>query len=119
MSDNHSYYQTLTTYAKDKGFQFTVGNPGYNIGIASAQDVDTLNVHENSTLPDLSNFSNWSEYPPGKISMISYSISSYPSSFVSDSEPVFGWIFITNNSLPNPYNAYPAYFSQLVEQLGN
>lgn len=119
MSDNHSYYQTLTAYAKDKGFQYTVGNPGDNIGVASANDVDTLNVFENSSLPTLSDFSNWSDYPTGKISMISYNIATYPSSFVTDSKSVFGWIFITNATLPNPYDVYPSYFTQLVDQLGN
>lgn len=93
----------------------SAGNPGENIGPESAKDVDTLNVFENSYLPDLADFKNC---PPGKISMLSYNIPALPTAFISKSRSVFGWIFITQDTLPNPWDTYPDYFSQLVDQLG-
>ena len=119
MGVNHPYYRGLTTYAKNEGIKFTIGNPGTNVGTSCACDVDTINVFENSSLPNLPDYAKWSQegYTPDSISMMSYAITTLPTSFITQTKTVFGWIYITNDNLPNPWDTFPSYFQALVKQI--
>lgn len=121
MGVNHPYYQALTAYAKSNGLQFTIGNPGTDIGIAAGQDVDTIIVFENGYLPTIANFQEWAAagYAPTKIGMISYDVPSLNCSFIPKSKGTFGWIYITDALLPNPYDVYPSYYQEVIDQIAN
>lgn len=121
MGLNHTYYSQLTAFAKQNGISYVVGNPGSNIDVSAANDVDTLNIFENSSLPDLSNFSNWqaANVPRTKLGFISYNIPQLPSSAITQDNSLFGWMYITNNvgANGNPYDTLPGYFQNLVQAL--
>ena len=119
MAVKHSYYQNITTYSKNIGFQMVVGNPGTNISETSAADVDVVNIFENSFLPiPLSQFQNWYNVsPPSNLSLISYNIATLPTAFIQSAETNFGWIFITDQTGVDPYEAYPSYFNSFIQLL--
>lgn len=119
MSVNHSYYQSITSYAKGLGIQMVVGNPGTNISPTAGNDVDVVNIFENNYLPNpLSQFQNWYNiYPPSSLSLISYNIPTLPVSFITQAAQHFGWIFITDINHTDPYDAYPTYFNAFIQLL--
>lgn len=119
MSVNHSYYSSITAYAKGLGIQMVEGNPGTNINASAGNDVDITNIFENNFLPSpLSQFSNWySIYPPSNLSLICYNIPTLPTSFITQASQYFGWLFITDITGANPYDAYPTYFNSFIQQL--
>jgi hypothetical protein len=116
---NHTYYSSVTAYAKGLGFQMVMGNPGTNINQSAGNDVDITNIFENSYLPlPLSQFSNWYNiYPPAALSVISYNSPTLPTSFITSAAQYFGWIFVTDQTGSDPYDAYPSYFSSFIQFL--
>ena len=70
-------------------------------------------------LPDLNDFQNWyNAYPPSKISLLCYEISTLPTSFITNAAQYFSWIFITDDgSDGNPWDEYPSYFDDFVDLL--
>jgi hypothetical protein len=119
MALNHPYYSSLTSYAKTLGIFVVEGNPGDNIDPSAGNDVDIVNIWENSFLPiPITQFSNWyTVWPPSKLSLISYDISSLPTSFIEQAAQFFGWIFITDQDGDDPYAAYPSYFTSFIQLL--
>jgi Spherulation-specific family 4 len=121
MGLNHPYYTSVTAYAKGLGIQYVVGNPGENIDISAGNDVDTVTVFEDSSLPTLSQFKNWyTAYPPSKIALLSYSISALPTSFVTQAGVDFAWIYITDDGADgNPWDELSTYFLNFVGLLNS
>lgn len=119
MAVNHTYYSSVTAYAKGLGFQQVVGNPGTNINQSAGADVDIVNIFENNYLPSpISQFSNWyNVYPPADLSLLAYDISPLPTSFITQAAQYFGWIFVTDCNDADPYDAYPTYFNSFIQLL--
>ncbi len=119
MAVKHTYYQTITDYAKSLGIQMVEGNPGTNINPTAGADVDIVNIFENNFVPSpLSQFSNWyNVYPPTKLSIICYNVPTLPTTFIMQAAAYFGWIFVTDNNNADPYDAYPTYFSSFIQLL--
>jgi hypothetical protein len=115
-----SYYATLTNYAKSKGFSFTVGNPGTSsVSPTYLNSVDTVLIYENSGTPDLAAFQSWTSYPRQQLGMIPYNVSSYPGSWVSSASVIAGWIYVTNDILPNPWDTVSPYMTNLAMSLNS
>jgi hypothetical protein len=119
MSVKHAYYSSITAYAKSLGIQMVNGNPGTNINASAGADVDITTIFENSYLPTpLTQFQNWyNVYPPPKLSLISYNVSTLPTSFITSASQYFGWLFISDQPGPDPYEAYPTYFNDFIQLL--
>ncbi len=120
MNVNHTYYSSVTTYAKSLGFQMVIGNPGENIDPSSGNDVDIVMIWENSYLPyPLSQFSNWySIYSRDHLSLIAYDVSPLPTTFITEAAQYFGWILISDKPGPSPYeNGYPSYWASFIQLL--
>jgi hypothetical protein len=108
------YYDQADEYAKSKGFTMTVGNPGANSIPSYLDTVDVVLIYESPGLPDLGNYQGWSAYPNNKLGMIPFSVSSMPDQWVQDASSIAGWIYVTDDALPNPWDSLPAYFEELV-----
>jgi ABC-type sugar transport system substrate-binding protein len=108
------YYKELDQYAKGKGLSFTVGNPGANSLPSYLDTVDVVLIYESPGLPSLANYENWEEYDNGKLGMIPFGVSSLPQEWVADSAKTVGWIYVTDDVLPNPWDTLPQYFEGLM-----
>jgi len=119
MAVDHPYYSSITAFAKKRGIQMVEGNPGININSSAGNDVDIVNIFENDFLPTpLTQFKNWNnKHPASNLSLICYNISPLPTTFISQAVLFFGWIFITDDNMPDPYNTYPSYFNSFIQQL--
>lgn len=112
------YYDQADEYAKAKGFTMTVGNPGANSIPSYLDTVDVVLIYESPGLPDLGNYQGWSSYSNSKLGMIPFSVNSMPTQWVQDASSIVGWIYVTDDRLPNPWDSLPAYFEELVAVTG-
>jgi hypothetical protein len=121
MSLNHAFYQNLTHYSKDRGAQYIVGNPGTNIDLSAADDVDNLIIFENSFLPNLDQFSDWYGIDSAhKISILNYNIPNLPENYIREAAQHFGWIYVTDDGADgNPWDGLPSYFPEFIDLLDN
>lgn len=113
-----SYYRNLTAYAKTEGFAFTIGNPGTDTVPSFVASTDVILVYESAGLPNLSStgsLGGWhASYDRHYFGVIPYAVSSVSSTFVQSAKQSFGYIYLQNDTLPNPWDTVPSYFDQLV-----
>ena len=117
---DEGYYSTLNQYAKSMGLNFTVGNPG---GPAPASYLGTLDVivtYENQGLPDSTSLAQMTNgVPPNHFAVIAYGVNVWNGSAVSALYNYASYVYVTNETLPNPYGALTGDFSKMVSLLSN
>ena len=113
---NENYYKTLSNYAKSKGLTFTAGNPGTDTLPSYIGTVDTLNIYEGSGMPSLGYLSGgWhSNYSKQNFSFVAYGVPSLNQTYITSAAKYVGYMSITNDNLPNPYDTLPSYLEQLM-----
>jgi hypothetical protein len=118
VAGDESFYSTVSHYAKSQGYTMTVGNPGTDTLPSYIGTVDNLMIYENPGLPALSLLQGWhTSYDKSNFSMIAFGVSSISTSFLSSASNYVGYIDLTNDNLPNPYDSVPSYFGSLVADL--
>ena len=117
---NENYYKTLSNYAKSKGLTFTAGNPGTDTLPSYIGTVDTLNIYEGSGVPSLGYLSGgWhSNYSKQNFSFVAYGVPNLNQTYITSAAKYVGYMYITNDNLPNPWDNLPPYLEQLVTILG-
>jgi len=116
VAGNENYYKTLSNYAKSKGLTFTSGNPGTDTLPSYIGTVDTLNIYEGSGVPSLGYLSGgWhSNYSKQNFSFAAYGVPSLDQTYITSAAKYVGYMSITNDNLPNPYDTLPSYLEQLM-----
>lgn len=119
VAGHEAYYSTLSQYVKSLvGFTYTVGNPGTDTIPSYVGTVDTITIYENSGLPPLSYLDGWhSNYPRSTWAVTVYNAPTLDQSFVTQAKNYVGYIYITNDNLPNPWDTLSVYFGTLVSDL--
>ncbi len=118
VAGNENFYTTVNHYAKSLGYTMTVGNPGTDTLSSYIGTVDNLMIYENPGLPILSALQGWhTGYGKSNFSMIAFGVGSVSASFLSSASNYVGYIDLTNDNLPNPYDSLPSYFGTLVADL--
>jgi hypothetical protein len=116
---NESYYSDLRVYAESVGLSPTVGNPGTDTIESYAGTVDTMFIYENYGPPDLSAIaSSWYVgHDKREFGVIPYGVSVLDRRFVKNMAALVGWIYVTDDTLPNPWDTLPPYFRKLLSML--
>jgi hypothetical protein len=113
-----SYYSSVGGYAKSAGFTLTVGNPGADIPQSYLGVLDTYFIYESDGLPTLASLGGWHAGVDRKsFGIIPYAVPTLDASFVQSAKQTIGYIYITSDDLPNPWDSLPSYFSQLLGEL--
>ena len=115
---NENYYANLTTYAKSLGITFTVGNSGVDTRPSYIGTVDNIVLYDNISLPTIQSLGGWhTNFTKDNFSILSFGINSLDQSFVNNASSYVGYMYMTNNTLPNPWSSIPDYFETLVAEL--
>ncbi len=115
---SEGYYSALNAYAKSVGFTFTVGNPGADTMPSYVGTMDTIVIYENQGLPVASSLAGWhTSYAKGNFAMMAYGVPAVDPAYPSTTSQYVGYIYITDESLPNPYNGLPVYLSAVASEL--
>jgi len=113
-----SYYSSLSSYAKSKGMSFTVGNPGTDTVASYVGTVDAILIYESAGLPSIASLQGWhAQHDKKNFGIIPYAVAALDASFVASARQHVGYIYITDDTLPNPWDSLPAYFGALVTDL--
>lgn len=113
-----SYYKNATAYAKSKGFDMTMGNPGADAAPSYIGTVDLMFIYENVGLPSESKLAGWhTSYDKRNFGIIPYAVPSMSNTFVTMARKYCGYIFLQNDTQPNPWDTVPPYFMDLVKAL--
>lgn len=112
-----AYYRELATYAQSNGMTFTVANPGTDTSSAYIDAVDVTLIYENAGLPSSSMLATWrSTYAAARVGVIPYA-ANFDLTWVQQARSAVGYIYVTNDDLPNPWDTLPSYFSSLLAAL--
>lgn len=115
---NEGYYNILDDYSKSQGLGLTVGNAGIDIPVGYFDAVDIVMLHDNFGLPDSMTVERWAtNYDRSNISIVSYGVYPPNQAFVRDASEHIGYIYMTDDVLPNPWDSLPTYFRGLVAML--
>lgn len=113
-----AYYKSLNDFAKSQGLSITVGNPGAAIPESYVGILDNVVIYEDAGLPDLQTLQGWHlKYNKKDFSITPYNVASLNQAYVTNATKYVGYIYITDRSLPNPWNSLPTYFNNLVTTL--
>jgi Spherulation-specific family 4 len=117
-----TYYSALTAYAKTLGYDFTVGNPGSAVPASYIGTVNVIVTDENAGIPSNASLASWTAgMPKNNFAVIAYGVS--PSSVTSANiAGVFqyaNYIYVTNETTPNPYANLGTEWTGVVSYLSN
>jgi hypothetical protein len=112
-----SYYRDLSQYTKAQGLSFTVGNPGTDTAESYVGALDTMLIYESAGLPSAATMGGWhSKYPPSNFGVIPYAAAIDPA-FVRSARQYVGYVYVQNDTLPNPWDSLPGNFADLLAAL--
>jgi hypothetical protein len=115
---NEAYYSSLSTHAKSVGLSLTFGNPGASVPASYVGTVDCIVVYESQGLPNSSSLATWTMgMARSNFAMIAYGVGQCESSSMSNLPGQVSYAYVTDGSLPNPYDVLPGYFASLVTAL--
>jgi hypothetical protein len=117
---NEAYYSSLNDYAKSIGLSFTVGNPGSSIPSSYLGTMDVIVVDENQGVPNSTSLASMtSGMPKNDFAVMAYGVDVWNGSSARNIFNYASYVYITNNTLPNPYGALSGDFSSLVALLAS
>jgi hypothetical protein len=112
-----AYYGDLSSYVKSLGMTLTVGNPGTETSVSYVNVMDVTFIYESAGLPSSALLASWqATYPRANVGVIPYA-SSLSTSFVQQARNAVGYIYVTDDDLPNPWDTLPSFFSSLLAAL--
>jgi hypothetical protein len=115
---DEAYYQGLDAYAKSKGVPVTVGNPGSDTLASFVGTVDTILIYESEGLPAVGSLGVFAgKYDRNNFGVIPYGVPALDATFVTGARAKVGFIYLTDDNLPNPWDSLPGYFSSLLGAL--
>ncbi|HJU14661.1 MAG TPA: spherulation-specific family 4 protein [Candidatus Nitrosotalea sp.] len=113
-----TYYSNLSNYASSHGMGFTIGNPGTDTIASYVSTMSNLCIYEDVGLPSMSALGGWhTSYPKSDFCMIAIGVGLPSQSYVTSASNYVGYIYATNDNLPNPYDTVPSYLGSLAADL--
>ena len=117
---NETYYANLSNYSKSIGLGFTMGNPGIDTLPSYIGTVDNIVIYENTSLPEDSKLAGWhTGYPKADFSMVAIEVGSLNKSYVQDVSNFVKYIYVTNYTLPNPYESISPFLANMSSYMPN
>ncbi len=115
---DEAYYKGLDQYAKGKDLSVTVGNPGTGTLASFVGTVDTILIYESEGLPTAGSLGVFAgQLDRQNFGVIPYGVPALDAAFVASARSSVGFIYLTDDTLPNPWDTLPAYFPGLLAAL--
>jgi hypothetical protein len=112
------YYRELVSYAKSLGLNYTIGNTGTDAAPEYVGVVDNIVISEGYGVPTLSRLAGWhADHDKSNFSYIAHSQTTVDKVFISTAKDFASFVYVTDDTMPNPYNKFPSYFDDLLQVL--
>jgi len=123
-SSEFTYYQTISNYARSLGFSYIRANPGDSIDQVDVPLFDHIAIYESNGYPDESTLSSRTFYPQYSKDVVGFgatihSTSTYDQAWLHMATKYLKWVYITDQTEPNPYAVFPLYFNQYLTDLSS
>lgn len=123
-ADQVSFYKELVSYAKAKGMEYVLANPGTNVDEKYVGMFDSMMIFEGKKLPTIAQLQAntfYPKYPPDYFSFTARNISTLDPDYIGAIKEYVGMFYVTDGvetaSDDNPYDTLPSYFSDLLALL--
>ncbi len=110
-----SYYEQAADYAQSKSLAFIVNNPGTRVPSSHIEIGNNIVIREDEGLPDPEEFCRHS-YPREKVGLLAHGVKKIES-YVEKVKHCVGWLFVTDDVMPNPWDKLPVYFEDMGRDL--
>lgn len=115
--DKLQYYSDLAGYVWGKGLQWVVGNPGTDAAVGYIQLFNVTVIHEDSKYPTAAKLDAYSSYKD-KIAVLVYGQRRFSTSAFTATAARSGWVYVTHDTLPNPWDTLSKYLYNMAKLLG-
>jgi hypothetical protein len=114
------YYAALTSFARSQGFELVIGNAGAPTVPSYVGTVDTIVIHESTTVA--SSFAAWqASYSPNDFATLTYGFSApLPDAQITANKSSVAYQYVTNDGIfpdANPWDAVSSYLDAVLELL--
>jgi hypothetical protein len=112
-----AYYRALDAYAKSRGHDLTVGNPGTELPRSYLGSADVFIIREGGGLPAASILNGAGLVPRATLGALCYGVPAVDGAFVAAVRRQVGYIYLQSDTLPNPWDTVPSYLAELLAAL--
>lgn len=117
-----TFYQTISNYARSLGYSYIRANPGSSICQTDVPLFNHIAIYESAGYPSESTLASNTYYPQYSKSVVGFgatvhTTSTYDSTWLHMATKYLKWVYITDQTEPNPYAVFPAYFNQYLTDL--
>jgi hypothetical protein len=112
---DEAFYRDVSQYAKSLGYALTVGNPGSGVPSSFLDTVDVMLAYESAGTPALATPTKYAAQR-AHFGIIPYGAALEPAYAKAASSSV-AYVYITEDTLPNPWDTLAASFEPLLNAL--
>src|SRR5438132_9222110 len=119
-----AFYTTISNYARSLGYNYIRANPGASICQTDVPLFNHIAIFESSGYPSESTLSSRTYYPQYSKDVVGFgatvhSTSTYNPTWLHMATKYLKWVYITDQTEPNPYAVFPSYFNQYLTDLSS
>src|SRR5256712_239195 len=119
-----AFYTTISNYARSLGYNYIRANPGASICQTDVPLFNHIAIFESSGYPSESTLSSRTYYPQYSKDVVGFgatihSTSTYDPTWLHMATKYLKWVYITDQTEPNPYAVFPSYFNQYLTDLSS
>jgi len=123
-SSQFTFYKTISNYTRSIGFSYIRANPGSPIDQGDVPLFDHIAIYESSGYPDEPTLQSRTFYPQYSKFLVGFgstihSQPTYNSTWLHMATKYLKWVYITDQTEPNPYAVFPSYFNQYLSDLSS
>jgi hypothetical protein len=104
--------------ARAAGYTVVMGNPGMAVAASLLTSVDEACVYETAGVPSLATMQSLANtYGKARNYFLPHSVATLDTAWVTSAANYCKWLYVTNDTLANPWDTLPPYFGNLVAAL--
>src|SRR5574337_28881 len=121
-SSNFTYYKEISDYARSIGFSYIRANPGGSIWQENVPLFNQIAIYEGASYPNQSILESRTFFPQYSKDVVGFGATvhsepMYDPSWLFMATKYLKWVYITDQTEPNPYAVFPSYFDQYLVDL--
>jgi hypothetical protein len=117
---HESYYKSITSFAKSNGFDYVMGNPGADSVPSYVGTVDMMFIYERDGFPATERMAGWhASYDKRNFGIIPYAVPYMSRSFIANARQYVGYIYLQNDTMPNPWDTVPPFLMDMMAALAS
>lgn len=124
LPSDFKFYQTISNYTRSLGYSYMGANAGGPIDQSYVSLFDQIAIYESPGYPDESTLTSTTFYPQYSKSVIGFGATihsqpTYNATWLKMATKYLKWVYITDQTEPNPYAVSPSFLKQYARDLSS